>query len=94
MHRVVFILSTLGPGFKRCVFWHRHANASLQTVTKSVLKKVRVWPEGASAVLETTNWKMFKQAATYHDLTDIEEYSDTVTSYIRCNHHKNYHHLG
>lgn len=55
-------------------------------LNKPVLKEVRVWPEGATSALqdcfETTDWEMFKEAATYKDITDIEEYTDTVTSYI------------
>ncbi|KAJ8336082.1 hypothetical protein SKAU_G00394250 [Synaphobranchus kaupii] len=55
-------------------------------VIKPVPKQVRVWPEGASSALQdcfdTTDWEMFKQAATYNNHTDIEEYTDTVTSYI------------
>ena len=55
-------------------------------VTKPVQKQVRVWPEGASSALQdcfdTTDWEMFKQAATHNNLTDIQEYTDTVISYI------------
>lgn len=53
---------------------------------KPVRKQVRVWPEGATSALqdcfEKTDWGMFKDAATYNNQTDIEEYTDTVTSYI------------
>ena len=53
---------------------------------KPVRKQVNVWPEGASDALQdcfdTTDWEMFKQASTYNNQTDIEEYTDTVTSYI------------
>ena len=55
-------------------------------VSRPVLKQVRVWPEGASSALQdcfgSTDWEMFKQAATYNNHTDIGEYTDTVTSYI------------
>ncbi|KAG5267420.1 hypothetical protein AALO_G00221550 [Alosa alosa] len=55
-------------------------------VTKPVLKEVRVWPEGAVSQLqdcfETTDWDIFKTAATHNNHIDIEEYTDTVTSYI------------
>lgn len=55
-------------------------------VVKPVRKQVRVWPEGAHSALqdcfETTDWEIFRQAATYNNQTDIEEYTDTVTSYI------------
>ena len=55
-------------------------------VTKPVLKQVCVWSEGVIPALQdcfnTTDWGMFKQAATYDNHTDIEEYTETVTSYI------------
>lgn len=55
-------------------------------VTKPVLKQVRVWPEEASFALQdcfdTTDWQVFRQAATCYDNKDIEKYTDTVTSYI------------
>lgn len=51
-------------------------------VTKPVLKKIRVWSELPNSAhqdcFETTDWEMFKQAATYNNTTDIE----VVTSYI------------
>lgn len=53
---------------------------------RSAKRDIRVWPEGAIAALqdcfEKTDWKMFKQAATHNDHTDIEEYKETVTSFI------------
>ncbi len=55
-------------------------------VTKPVHKQIQVWPEGSSEALqncfETTDWDMFKQAATYNNTTDLQEYSETVTAYI------------
>ncbi|KAM9828196.1 uncharacterized protein ACBT44_021217 [Syngnathus typhle] len=54
--------------------------------SRPVRKRVRVWPEGASDALRdcfgTTDWEMFKQAATCNNRTDIEEYTDSVSSYI------------
>ncbi len=45
-----------------------------------------VWPEGSSEALQdcfdTTDWDMFKQAATHNNTTDLQEYSETVTAYI------------
>lgn len=45
-----------------------------------------MWPEaGFSAFqdcFDTTDCEMFIQAATYKNLTDTDEYTDTVTSYI------------
>ncbi|XP_068506197.1 PDZ domain-containing protein 2-like [Syngnathus scovelli] len=58
----------------------------LVKASRPVRRRVRVWPEGASDALrdcfDTTDWDLFKQAATYNDWTDIEEYTDSVTSYI------------
>lgn len=56
----------------------------LVKVTKPVRKQVRVWPEGSSVALKncfnTTDWNVFRQAATINNNTDIQEYSDTSTS--------------
>ena len=56
-------------------------------VIKPVKKQVQVWPEGSSEALQdcfsTTDWSMFRQAATYNNTTDLQEYTDTVTSYMR-----------
>ncbi len=45
-----------------------------------------MWPEGSSEALQdcfnTTDWNIFKQAATYNNTTDLQEYSETVTAYI------------
>ncbi len=58
----------------------------LVKVTKPVHKQIQVWPEGSSEALQdcfdTTDWNMFKQAATYNNTTDLQEYSETVTAYI------------
>lgn len=47
-------------------------------VTKPIQKQVWVWPEGASSVLQdcfaTTGWDMSKQAATYNNVTDVDEF--------------------
>ncbi|KAL0149801.1 hypothetical protein M9458_054849 [Cirrhinus mrigala] len=55
-------------------------------VTKPVRKQIQVWPEGSSEALQdcfnTTDWSMFKQAATYNNTTDLQEYAETVTAYI------------
>ncbi len=55
-------------------------------VTKPVHKQIQVWPEGSSEALQdcfnTTDWNMFKQAATYNNTTDLQEYSETVTANI------------
>ncbi len=56
-------------------------------VTKPVHKQIQVWPEGSYAealqdYFNTTDWNMFKQAATYNNTTDLQEYSETATVYI------------
>ncbi len=55
-------------------------------VTKPVHKQIQVWPEGSSEALQycfnTTDSNMFKQAATYNNTTDLQEYSEIVTVYI------------
>ncbi len=58
----------------------------LVKVIKPIHKQIQVWPEGLSEALQdcfdTTDWNMFKQAATYNNTTDLQEYSETVTAYI------------
>ncbi len=56
----------------------------LVKVNKPVHKQIQVWPEGSSEALcfDTTDWDMFKQAATYNNTTDLQEYTETVTAYI------------
>ncbi|XP_076862714.1 nuclear respiratory factor 1 isoform X2 [Brachyhypopomus gauderio] len=58
----------------------------LVKVTKPVLKQVRMWPDGSSEALQdcfsTTDWNMFREAATHNSTTDIHEYSETVSAYI------------
>ncbi|KAM8846109.1 uncharacterized protein ACB058_012558 [Synchiropus picturatus] len=56
-------------------------------VTKPTKKRIRVWPEGSSVALQdcfsTTDWNMFKEAATINNTVDLQEYTETVTAYIR-----------
>ena len=47
----------------------------LVKVTKPVHKQIQ-------DCFDTTDWNMFKQAATYNNTTDLQEYSETVTAYI------------
>ncbi|KAL0148289.1 hypothetical protein M9458_056435, partial [Cirrhinus mrigala] len=58
----------------------------LVKVTKPVRKQIQAWPEGSSEALQdcfdTTDWSMFKQAATYNNTTDLQEYAETATAYI------------
>ncbi|XP_063344797.1 interferon-induced very large GTPase 1-like [Pelmatolapia mariae] len=54
--------------------------------SKPVLKQVKTWPAGAISALqdcfESTDWNMFREAATHGDFTDLEEYTSSVSSYI------------
>lgn len=63
-----------------------HAYRPLVKVAKPVRKQILVWAEGSSEALldcfSTTDWNMFKQAATYNNTTDLQEYTETVTAYI------------
>ncbi len=62
------------------------AHRPLVKVIKPTHKQIQVWPEGSSEALQdcfdTTDWNMFKQAATYNNTTDLQEYTETVTAYI------------
>ncbi|XP_028826871.1 zinc finger matrin-type protein 4-like [Denticeps clupeoides] len=64
----------------------KHQNKPLVKVNKPVRKQIQVWPKGSSEVFQdcfnTTDWNMFKQAATYNNITDLQEYTETVTAYI------------
>ena len=59
----------------------------LVKVTKPAKKTIRVWPEGSSEALQdcfsTTDWSMFRQAATHNNTVDLQEYTETVTAYMR-----------
>ncbi|KAJ8403257.1 hypothetical protein AAFF_G00354740 [Aldrovandia affinis] len=54
--------------------------------SKPATKTIRTWPEGATSALqdclETTDWNMFREAATQDQHTCVEEYSASVTGYI------------
>lgn len=56
-------------------------------VTKPMKKRIRVWPDGSSEALQdcfsSTDWSMFREAATYNNCVDIQEYTETVLAYIR-----------
>ncbi len=58
----------------------------LVKVIKPIHKQIQVWAEGSSEAFQdcfdTTDWNMFKQAATYNNTTDLQEYTETVTAYI------------
>ncbi|KAI4899819.1 hypothetical protein NFI96_005030 [Prochilodus magdalenae] len=54
---------------------------------RATARTVRVWPEGAGAVLQDcfqcTDWEMFRSAATTDSLVNINEYATSVTGFIR-----------
>ncbi len=59
----------------------------LLKLAKPVQKQIKVWPDNATSALQDcfqdTDWSMFKEAATYNNHTDLQEYTETVTSYIK-----------
>ncbi len=48
--------------------------------TAGLLPGHRLCPGSLENVL---SWKLFKEAATYNNHTDLQEYSETVTAYIK-----------
>ncbi|KAI4889721.1 hypothetical protein NFI96_009933 [Prochilodus magdalenae] len=54
---------------------------------RATVRTVGVWPEGAESVLhdcfQCTDWEMFRSAATTDSLVDINEYTTSVTGFIR-----------
>ncbi len=59
----------------------------LLKLAKLVQKQITVWPDNATSALQDcfqdTDWNMFKEAATYNNHTDLQEYIETVTAYIK-----------
>ncbi len=59
----------------------------LLKLAKPVQKHITIWPENATSTLQDcfqcTDWNMFKEAATYNNHTDLQEYTETVTAYIK-----------
>uniref|UniRef100_A0A672HXF0 Reverse transcriptase domain-containing protein n=1 Tax=Salarias fasciatus TaxID=181472 RepID=A0A672HXF0_SALFA len=59
----------------------------LVKINRPAKKTIRVWPEGSSAALQdcfsTTDWSVFREAATFNDTIDLQEYTETVTAYMR-----------
>ncbi len=59
----------------------------LLKLAKPVQKLITTWPENATSTLQDcfqcTDWNMFKEAATYNNHTDLKEYTETVTAYIK-----------
>ncbi len=59
----------------------------LLKLAKPVQKQITVWPDNATSALQDcfqdTDWTLFKKAATYNNHTDLQEYIETVTAYIK-----------
>ncbi|KAL0154025.1 hypothetical protein M9458_050684 [Cirrhinus mrigala] len=59
----------------------------LLKLTKPVQKEITVWSDDATSTLQDcfqcTDWNMFGEAATYNNHTDLHEYTETVTAYIK-----------
>ncbi len=59
----------------------------LLKLAKPVQKQITVWPDNATSALQDcfqdTAWNMFKEAATYNNHTDLQEYTETVTAFIK-----------
>ncbi len=59
----------------------------LLKLAKPVQKLITIWPENATSTLQDcfqcTDWYMFKEAATYNNHTDLQEYTETMTAYIK-----------
>ncbi|KAL0153052.1 hypothetical protein M9458_051651 [Cirrhinus mrigala] len=59
----------------------------LLKLAKPVKKQITVWPDDATSTLQDcfqcTDWNMFREAATYNNHTDLHEYTETVTAYIK-----------
>ncbi|KAL0178744.1 hypothetical protein M9458_027638, partial [Cirrhinus mrigala] len=59
----------------------------LLKLTKPVQKEITVWPDNATSALQDclqyTDWNMFREAATYNNHTDLHEYTETVTAYLK-----------
>ncbi len=59
----------------------------LLKLAKPVQKQIMVWPDNATSALQDcfpdTDWNMFKEAATYNNQTGQQEYTETMTAYIK-----------
>ncbi len=59
----------------------------LLKLIKPVKKLITILPDDATSTLQDcfqcTDWNMFKEAATYNNHTDLQEYTETVTVYIK-----------
>ncbi len=59
----------------------------LLKLAKPVQKQITAWPDNATSAMQDcfqdTDWNMFKEVATYNNHTDLQEYTETVTAYIK-----------
>ncbi len=59
----------------------------LLKLAKPVQKLITIWPDDATSTLQDcfqcTDWNIFKEAATYNNHTDLQEYTEIVTAYIK-----------
>lgn len=60
-------------------------NRALLIRTKASLKQVRVWKAGAmtQGCFDCTDWSVFREAATKDHITDVKDYAEVVSGYIR-----------
>lgn len=69
----------------------------LVRVRKSANKKIRVWPEVSSEAFQdcfsNINLRIFRQAAIYNIITNLNEYTNPWL-HGRCHSHQNHLHLG
>ena len=54
--------------------------------SRAELKEIRMWPQEPIPTLQDcfgiTQWDIFKEAATYDNVTNLEEYTESVIGYI------------
>ncbi len=62
----------------------QHVQKNERSSSECIMEKNSIIQFVWSAVkwMAFTDWNMFKQAATYNNTTDLQEYSETVTAYI------------
>ncbi len=59
----------------------------LLKLARPVQKQITVWPDNATSALQDcfqeTDWNKFKEAVSYKNHTDLQDYTETVTAYIK-----------
>ncbi len=83
----LILKETLNPNSDHISVMLIPAYRPLLKLAKPVQKLITIWPENATSTLQDcfqcTDWNMFKEAATYNNHTDLQEYTETVTAYIK-----------